>query len=216
MKTAPKTSLKDAPTGYRVRTASFAAGGDSVQALPAATLSEIAFAGRSNVGKSSLLNALLQRHNLVRTSRTPGCTRQINLFEVSVTVPGADEPLGLHLVDLPGYGYAKRSKGEKVAWGGMIDGYLRTRAALRAVVVLVDIRRGIEEEEQELLTMLGEPRPAGALRALVVATKLDKLPLSQRIPALAAAGKGGARVLGFSSETGEGREALWKRICASL
>jgi GTP-binding protein len=198
-------------TAYRVVEAAFAAGATRAAQLPAPALGEIAFAGRSNVGKSSLMNALMQRKSLVRTSNTPGCTRQINVFECAL-----QDGLRLHLVDLPGYGYARLSKAEKSTWGAMLEGYLKTRATLRAVCVLVDVRRGVEEDDAQLLEFLAEPREAESTKPverIVVATKLDKLPLAQRKPAVLALKKrSGVSVIGFSAVTGDGREELWKRI----
>ncbi|MCA9614204.1 MAG: ribosome biogenesis GTP-binding protein YsxC, partial [Myxococcales bacterium] len=167
---------------------------------------------RSNVGKSSLINALTQRKKLVRTSSTPGATRGINLFRLKlrVPVPEAEAVLGeMDLVDLPGYGYAKRSKSERKSWGPLIEGFLRTRPGLRAVVVIVDARRGPEEDDAELLEFLDYiERPA-----LVVATKLDKLPKNQQKLAVEAVSRTvGRRVFGFSAETGQGREPLWRSI----
>jgi len=189
---------------------------------------EVAFAGRSNVGKSSLLNTMMQRRGLVRTSNTPGCTRQLNVFDVRCA-----DGLTLRFVDLPGYGWAKRSKVERNQWQSMIEGYLRTRAGLRAVVVLVDVRRGVEEEEQQLVDFLREPRQTSdprPLEVILVATKIDKLGAAARKPALEAvrksargiaAGSGGepARevpVIGFSAVTGDGREQVWDRIRRAL
>jgi GTP-binding protein len=202
--------------GPRVFEAKFLAGAARAQDLPAPALAEIAFAGRSNVGKSSLMSALLDRHGLVRTSNTPGCTRRINVFEAKV-----EGGYGVHLVDLPGYGYAKVSKTEKAGWGPMLEGYLRTRPTLRAVVVLVDIRRGVEEDDRDLLEFLGEARPVDApepLRAIVVATKLDKLARSKQKPALAALRKatGAERVVGFSAVTRQGRAELWDALLGAI
>jgi GTP-binding protein len=195
----------------RVVDAKFVAGAVDSEGLLAPTLVEVAFAGRSNVGKSSLLNALMQRHGLCRTSRTPGCTRQLNVFEVRCA-----DGLAVHFADLPGYGWAKRSKSERSEWQGMIEGYLRRRASLRAVAVLVDVRRGPEDEERQLVEFLrgrravSEPKP---LEIIVVATKIDKLGASQRKPALDAVRKvAGPGVIGFSAVTGDGWEELWKRI----
>src|SRR5579872_1051573 len=131
------------PPEIRVVEAKFVAGAVDAASLPPPTLIEIAFAGRSNVGKSSLLNATMQRRGLARTSRTPGCTRQLNVFEVRCA-----DGLALRFVDLPGYGWARRSKAERSQWQEMIEGYLQARASLRAVVLLVDVRRGVEEEEE--------------------------------------------------------------------
>lgn len=195
----------------RVVTADFAAGAPNVAGLPPPALAEIAFAGRSNVGKSSLMNALLGRKNLVRTSNTPGCTRQLNVFSATL-----DDGLGVHFVDLPGYGYAKVSKTEFKGWGPMLEGYLRRRTTLRAVCVLVDIRRGVLQEERDLLEFLAQPplvERAVPTISIVCATKLDKLPLSQQKPALAAlARESGLDVVGTSAETLLGREALWARF----
>lgn len=208
-KAAPKPASNAGPAGganeVRVAKAEFAAGAASGKFIPPATVPEIAFAGRSNVGKSSLLNMMLARRGLARTSRTPGCTRQINFFDVGI----AGGP-SLAFVDLPGYGYAKVSKSESLAWKGLLEGYLRERETLRAVVVLVDVRRGLEQEERDLVEFLGL-RPD--LRVVIAATKLDKLPRNQQKPqlqALARAGK--VRVFGTSAETRQGREELWAEI----
>jgi GTP-binding protein len=195
----------------RVIDAEFVAGAVDAEGLPPPTLLEVAFAGRSNVGKSSLLNALMQRKSLARTSNTPGCTRQLNVYEVRC----ADE-LSLRFVDLPGYGWAKRSKKERAEWQGMIEGYLQKRAGLRAVAVLVDYRRGIEDEERQLVDFLRQPRLVSdpkPLDLILVATKIDKAGAAGRKPALAVVNRNaGTRAIGFSAVTGEGREELWSRI----
>lgn len=198
------------PTETRVVEAGFVAGAKAPGELPAPVSVEIAFAGRSNVGKSSLLNCLMERRNLVRTSSTPGCTRQISLYSAR-----ASDGAVLTLVDLPGYGYAKRSKSEKRQWGELIESYLLERPTLRAVVVLVDVRRGIEPDDRDLLELLASPartsRPP--LRTMVVATKLDKLAGSAQKPALLKlARSGGIRALGFSARTGTGRDELWRWV----
>jgi GTP-binding protein len=195
----------------RVVDATFVAGAVDEAGLPPPTSAEIAFAGRSNVGKSSLLNAMMQRRSLARTSRTPGCTRQLNVFHVHCA-----DGLEVNFVDLPGYGWARRSKTERGEWQGMIESYLRRRASLRAVVILIDVRRGAEEEEQQLTEFLGERRAvseARPLETIFVATKIDKLGAAARKPALEAVRRGvGGGVVGFSAVSGEGREALWGRI----
>ncbi len=184
-------------TAARFLGAAAAPGGE-----PPARLPEVAVAGRSNVGKSSLLNALLGRHGLARTSATPGRTRQVNFFVVNERFV---------IVDLPGYGFAVGSADERRSWGPLVEGYLRTRQTLRGVVLLVDLRRGMEDEERELLGFFAEV----GLPAVVVATKVDKLGRGARgraLAALQAAVGPGAAVLGFSARTGEGRDALWRVV----
>jgi GTP-binding protein len=196
------------PKAVRIAKAEFAAGAAKTGQIPPPARVEVAFAGRSNVGKSSLLNMMLARRGLARTSGTPGCTRQINFFDVKV----AQGP-ELGFVDLPGYGYAKVSKTEAREWKHLLEGYLTERATLRAVVILVDVRRGLEEEERDLVEFLGT-RPD--LVVLVAATKLDKLARSAQKPQLARLRKtSGLDVIGTSAETGAGREELWARILRS-
>ncbi len=217
--------------GIRVSRAEFAAGAARRDQVPPAKdfedAPEIAFAGRSNVGKSSLLNMMLARKGLARTSNTPGCTRQINFFDVGLAKaaprpaeagdaaadPKPELPSRVIFVDLPGYGYAKVSKSEATAWKELLEGYLHQRPTLRAVVVLVDIRRGLEQEELDLVEFLAE-RPS--LRVIIAVTKVDKLARSAQKPALDRLSKGpdGERleVVATSAETGAGREALWGRI----
>jgi len=203
------TSKKETET--RVVEAEFVAGAVDSEQLPPPTRIEVAFAGRSNVGKSSLLNAMMQRKGLARTSSTPGCTRQLNVFDIRCA-----DGLQLGFVDLPGYGWAKRSKAEKSQWQGMIEGYLMRRTGLRAVALLVDVRRGVEEEEQQLIDFMRQPRQVSdpkPVEVILVATKIDKLSASARKPALEGLKKNaGSRAIGFSVETGDGREELWARI----
>lgn len=201
----------------KIGDAKFVAGATTLKALPPATYGEIAFAGRSNVGKSSLLNALLARRNLVRTSRTPGLTRQINFFETKL-IEGDTERF-LHLVDLPGYGFAQVSKAEAKQWGPLMDGYLSTRMNLRAVVILVDVRRGIEEEEETLASFVATRKVKAP--CLVVGTKIDKISKSARGPALKPL-KARVKELGLegpfgaSGETGEGIPELWTALMKTL
>jgi GTP-binding protein len=134
--------------------------------LPNTDLSEIAFAGRSNVGKSSLLNALAGIKRLAKVSNTPGRTQLINYFSVN------DELL---LVDLPGYGYAKASKTKVAQWNMFVNKYLQTRANLRLVLILIDSRHGVKDTDREIMAMLD----AAAVSYQIVLTKLDKLRASE-------------------------------------
>jgi GTP-binding protein len=215
------TKQEDRPEGTgerraetRVVDAQFIAGAVDAASLPPPTLVEVAFAGRSNVGKSSLLNALMQRKGLARTSNTPGCTRQLNIFEVRCA-----DGVSVRFMDLPGYGWARRSKDERAQWQAMIEGYLSTRAGLRAVVILVDVRRGVEQEERQLVDFLRQPRAVSGkpLELILVATKLDKLGASARKPALETVRQGaGTRPVGFSAVEGKGYEELWERLRAAV
>jgi len=187
--------------------AEFVAGATGLAQLPAPTFAEVAFAGRSNVGKSSLINSLVRRKKLVRTSGAPGCTRAINIFRVRLRTD--EDEAHLDLVDLPGYGYAQRSKAERLSWGPLIEGFLRERPGLRGAVVIVDIRRGVQDDDVQLLEFLESIE----VTPILVATKLDKLPASKRKPAVAALRREISRpVLAYSSVTGDGWEALWERL----
>jgi len=201
--------MSEGPQPFDVLVAEFVAAAAEGSQLPAPALAEVAFAGRSNVGKSSMLNAVMQRKGLVRTSSTPGHTRSVNIFHAA-TRSGLD----LHLVDLPGYGWAKRSKDERKKWGPLLEGYLQERQTLRAVMVLVDVRRGVEDDDLQLLDFCSAPRPGNApLTTYVIATKIDLIPKAKRKPELAAIQKvAGRRVIGFSAETHEGRDEIWKAI----
>src|SRR5882724_10793872 len=203
-----KTAAHVRPEASRVVSAEFAAAAKGQVELPPPTQIEIAFAGRSNVGKSSLLNRLMNRKNLARTSSTPGCTRQINFFSVRTSTG-----MNLSLVDLPGYGYAKRSKDERKLWAELIDGYLLERPTLRAVAVLVDVRRGLEADDLGLVEMLetggSRTRP---MKTVIVATKLDKLRAGERAAAVAKIKAPGASVYGFSTELPETVAVLWSAL----
>jgi GTP-binding protein len=169
--------------------------------FPVPSHPEVAFAGRSNVGKSSAINRLLGRRGLARTSATPGRTRQLNFFRVDDR---------LVFVDLPGYGYARASHAARAAWRPLVESYLAGRGVLAGMVLLVDARRGIEDEERALVDFLGGlGRPV-----LLVATKVDKLNRRERTRALAALAAGGCQVVAFSAVTGEGADAVWRRIAA--
>ncbi len=200
---SPAKLAKGSPTD--VLAADFILEARSVTQLPAPSVPEVAFAGRSNVGKSTLLNALAQRKGLARTSATPGCTRGLVLFELEFRRAGR-----VRIVDLPGYGFAARGREEKSSWGAMIEEYLRGgRPTLSAVVILVDARRGPEEEERQLIQFLSSV----GVPFVFAATKVDKFAKNERFAALAKIERDfGARVVGVSGETGEGRDELLRAV----
>jgi GTP-binding protein len=203
----------------QVLSAEFASATTSVASMPAPVFAEVAFAGRSNVGKSTLLSALSGRKALARVSKDPGRTRALVFFDVKVREGKDGADVQMQFVDLPGYGYAKISKSEAAAWKPLIEAYLQTRTTLRTVLVLVDIRRGPQQEERDLLEFLAQPAQierTQAVTAKVVATKLDKLPRHERKPALKKLrDELGLPVYGVSGESGEGLEELWNVILAS-
>lgn len=164
---------------------------------------EIAFAGRSNVGKSSLINTLILRKDMVKTSSRPGCTQLINFFLVNET---------LSFVDLPGYGYAKVSKKIRAQWQPMVEKYLSLRESLLGLVLLIDIRRDARAEEFELVKWLEKHE----MPYLVVLTKADKLSRTKQSKRLAAISnqlnRDPAGVIMFSAKTGQGRESVLDEI----
>jgi len=189
----------------QIKTAEFMAGSAQVEQFPPPNESEIAFAGRSNVGKSSLINTLVNRKALVKTSGTPGKTREINFFRINHQ---------FRLVDLPGYGYAKVSKADQAAWQILMESYLAQRENLVAVVLIVDIRH----EAQPLDLMLKQWLDRYGRKAIVVANKADKLNRQQISRQLALLGQA-FRVkhpLAFSAQQGTGKQELWQAIQALM
>ncbi len=173
-------------------------------ALPRSGMPEIAFAGKSNVGKSSLINKLLNRKSLARTSAQPGKTQTINFYGINKE---------FYIVDLPGYGYARASKEERRRWAGMIEKYLHTSQQLRAVFVLVDIRHEPGEND---LTMVRWVRESG-YQPVIIATKLDKIKRSQvqkqiSIIRRGLEADGDTVIIPFSAQTGQGRDEIWNVI----
>ena len=186
----------------------FVWGSTTAENLPPEKLSEVAFVGRSNAGKSSLVNALTGRKALARVSQTPGATRQINFFNLAGR---------LMLVDLPGYGFAKRSKTESEAWQEMIFSYLRRRARLRRVLGLVEARRGVMDSDEMVMTLLDQTAVSYGL----VLTKGDELKPAQQAAALEAAGAAAAKHTAALQEVqltsalkGEGIPALRTHLAA--
>ncbi len=170
---------------------------------PESSLPEVAFAGRSNVGKSSLLNALVRRKSFARVSRTPGRTREINFFRVNNTFV---------LVDLPGYGYARVSRAKKAEWRPMIESYLRRTTQLRGIVLLLDIRREPSEDDRAMLDFLAEL----GVPTIVALTKADKLTRADARDTVANISRILAlepdQVIQFSAYSGEGRVELLEAI----
>ena len=180
------------------------------EGFPQPSAPEVAFLGRSNVGKSSLLNALVQRKKLARTSSAPGKTRLIHFF--SVERPERE----IHFVDLPGYGYAKVSKSERKSWQRLIESYLEGRHSLRAAVLLQDLRRDVSDDETLLIAWLHER----GIPVLLAITKIDKLKPMRRAARLrelkAAIDLPASHVIATSSEARIGLDELWRAIDATL
>jgi GTP-binding protein len=181
-------------------------------AIPAPGPAEVAISGRSNVGKSTLLNRLAGRHALARVSKTPGRTRGIIFYDLKLRWPGAEARHDLRLVDLPGYGYAQVSRDERNSWQHLVEGYVKARPTLRLFFVLVDARRTPAEEELQLVEWLASE----AVPHHVVVTKTDKLRASEqgkvREKIRAAFGPQAPAVTLVSGETGEGLESLWAAV----
>jgi len=188
----------------KIYKADFITSGVNPEHYPEPLLPEVALAGRSNVGKSSFINKLVQRKALARTSSKPGKTQTLNFFNIN------DEVM---FVDVPGYGYAKVSKTEREAWGKMMEKYFTQREILKGVVQLVDIRHDPSADDVTMYDFL----KYYDLPVIVVATKLDKIKKSQRDKHIAAIKRkwqiaGQDALIPFSSETGEGVDAAWEAI----
>jgi GTP-binding protein len=188
----------------------FVKGVVSVSGLPDTPIPEVAFAGRSNVGKSSLLNALLSRQGLARTSNTPGRTRELNYFLVGER---------LHVVDMPGYGYARASKTLVRDWNRLVQDYLRGRTQLRRVFLLIDSRHGVKENDQATMELMDK----SAVSYQLVLTKIDKLKASEVEEAVASAteaakthGAAYPEVIASSAEKRIGIDALREAVARSL
>jgi GTP-binding protein len=199
----------------QVVTAEFGKTATKPDEWPRGPAPEIAFVGRSNVGKSSMLNALARRKGLARVSNTPGRTRALQFFDLAYRPTPAVRPRAVRFCDLPGYGYAKVSKAERDRWAAMIEDYLRGRDVLRAVVLIVDARHAPAESDHDALEFL---RATGR-RVLVAATKMDKLAKTRRGAALRAVEQALGLVRGeavpFSAVEGTGTDALWLRIASA-
>lgn len=172
--------------------------------VPDTAYAEVAFAGKSNVGKSSLINALMNRKVLARTSAQPGKTQTINFYNINDA---------MYLVDLPGYGYAKASEEVKAKWGKMIENYLHTSKQLKAVFLLIDIRHDPSANDR----MMYEWMVYQGFAPIIIATKLDKIKRSQIQKNVKAIREGlnvqpGTTIIPFSAETKQGRDEIWKLI----
>ena len=172
--------------------------------VPDTAYAEVAFAGKSNVGKSSLINALMNRKALARTSAQPGKTQTINFYNINDA---------MYLVDLPGYGYAKASEEVKAKWGKMIENYLHTSKQLKAVFLLIDIRHDPSANDR----MMYEWMVYQGFAPIIIATKLDKIQRSQIQKNVKAIREGlnvqpGTTIIPFSAETKQGRDEIWKLI----
>lgn len=170
--------------------------------IPENTLPEIAFAGKSNVGKSSLINALMNRKSYARISATPGKTQTINFYNINQE---------FYLVDLPGYGYAKVSEQEKQKWGQMVERYLHGSKQLRAVFLLIDIRHDPSANDKMMYDWI----VSWGYHPIIIATKLDKIKRSQKDKQVKAVRQGlgllpGTEIIPFSSVTKQGRDEIWE------
>jgi GTP-binding protein len=191
---------------------SFLKSAPRLEHLPDASVPEVAFAGRSNVGKSSLINALCNRNKLARTSTTPGRTQELNYFDVG-------QPLAFRLVDMPGYGYAEAPRTLVREWHGLIERFLKGRAVLKRVLVLVDSRHGLKDIDKALMEMLD----TAAVSYRVILTKIDKIPARELAVRMKEIGTqlrthpaAHPELLTTSSEKNKGLEDVRAAICESI
>ena len=188
----------------KIISAEFVCSAKEARSYPPAGITEIAFAGRSNVGKSSLINTLLNRKRLAHTSTTPGRTQEINFYRINDKFA---------FVDLPGYGYAKVPESVRRDWGPMVEAYLRDRRTLRLVIVILDVRREPSDEDMQLMHWL----ESYSINFVVVITKTDKisqnaLTIRKRVinDLIGFSAKPG--ILPFSAKNGNGKELIWREI----
>jgi len=186
-----------------IRSAKFICSAVTPGQYPPDDLPEVAFAGRSNVGKSSLINKILNRKKLVRTSKTPGRTQLLNFFEINEL---------WRFVDLPGYGYAKVPAEVQKRWRPMVESYLTTRVNLRGMVWLLDIRREVSKEDLQLWDWL----QAKQVEVIIVVTKADKLSKNKRNKQAASIarslGREAQELIQFSATSGEGKDEIWQAL----
>jgi GTP-binding protein len=186
-----------------IRSAKFVCSAVTPGHYPPDDLPEVAFAGRSNVGKSSLINKILNRKKLVRTSKTPGRTQLLNFFEINEL---------WRFVDLPGYGYAKVPAEVQKRWRPMVESYLTTRVNLRGMVWLLDIRREVSKEDLTLWDWL----QAKQVTVIIVITKADKLSKNKRNKQAASIakslGRNAQELIQFSATSGEGKDEIWQAL----
>lgn len=180
----------------------------SKEHYPTANLPEIALAGRSNVGKSSFINKMINRKSLVRTSSKPGKTQTLNFYTINDA---------FNFVDVPGYGYAQVSKSEREKWGIMMEEYFETREALKLVVLVIDSRHGPTRDDMQMVEYISHLD----IPLLIIATKLDKVPQSKRVKQIKATKARftqyeNVTIIPFSAETGENKDKVWSKIEAHL
>ncbi|WP_281658296.1 ribosome biogenesis GTP-binding protein YihA/YsxC [Halobacillus sp. Cin3] len=192
----------------KVNTADIVISAASRKQYPNQPIPEIALAGRSNVGKSSFINKMIQRKNLARTSSKPGKTQTLNFYIIN------DK---FHFVDVPGYGYAKVSKKERAKWGEMMEEYFAEREQLKATALIIDVRHKPSEDDQAMYDYLKH----FDVPVMVIATKLDKIKKGQRHKQLKMIQEvlemeEEDTLIPFSSETGEGKDKAWKAMLSHL